>query len=103
MQIQIPDLSQWLEGFPGYYTNLIFRGNRSPNDATHALVNGYIRLVEGSVRLYESGRQNIALGWNTHDRMMWRAFMDAATAFEASITNMYRTWQDGNGRAVRLM
>jgi len=29
VEIQIPDLSKWLEGFPSYYTNLIFRGNRS--------------------------------------------------------------------------
>ncbi len=90
VEIDIPDLSQWAGGFSAYYMRLIFTGNRPKNDTAHALLNGYIRLVEGSVRLYESARSATILGWNTHDSLMLGAFNDAATAFEASVTNMYR-------------
>ena len=90
VEIQIPDLSQWQDGFPNYYLGLIFKGNRPKDDAAHALLNGYIRLVEGAVRFYEAARKAIILGWNTHDKLMLGAFNDATNSFEACVTNMYR-------------
>lgn len=90
VQIDIPDLSNWTAGFTRYYSGLIFIGNRPENATVHALINGYIRLVESAVRLYEQARRSIHLGWNTHDKIMLGAFNDASTAFEAAITNMYR-------------
>jgi hypothetical protein len=72
VEILIPDLSARTSGFPAYWTNLIFAGNRPANPSAHALVNGYVRLTESAIRSYESGRLLTRQGWLTHDRVLER-------------------------------
>jgi hypothetical protein len=83
-------MSHLLSGFPNYYTHLFFRRNRPSNDQAHSLINGYVRLVEGAIRFYEVGRNHIEHGWSTHETPGLADFNYASSAFEASITNMYR-------------
>jgi hypothetical protein len=89
VDIQIPDLSACVKGFPDYWAHLIFRGNHPKSSAAHALVNGYIRVTEAAVRFYERGRLLTLQGWNTHTRFELGAFNDAATSFEACVTELY--------------
>lgn len=69
---------------------LIFGGNRPTDNTAHGLINVYIRLSESSARFYEAGRQKTVHVWNTHDHIALSDYNDAATSFEACITNMYR-------------
>ena len=90
VEIEIPDLSRWVEGFPEYWMQLIFGGNRPPDPTGHSLLTGYIRLTEAAVRFYERGRLLTQHAWTTHTQIELGALNDASTSFEASFTNLYR-------------
>jgi hypothetical protein len=90
VEIPIPDLSTKTGGFPTYWRDLIFTGNRPADSTAHALLNSYIRLTESAIRFYETGRALTLRGWGTHHRIEIGAFNDAASSFEVCITNLYR-------------
>jgi hypothetical protein len=90
VSIEIPDITDFPNGFPGYWLNNIFKGSISLSYSTNALVTTYIRLVEAALTEYRLGQVRLREFWNTHDSLNLGAIHKSIAHFEACLTDMHR-------------
>jgi hypothetical protein len=93
IQLEIPELTEFSNGFPSHWVNIIFTRNRPDTYQIHAIVTTYVRLVEAAMAEYRQGRLLVHAFWNHHGSLQMSAHNMAAAYFEACLTNMHRAVQ----------
>ncbi len=90
VEIAIPELTLYPNGFPQHWLNILFLGKRPESFKIHAIVTTYVRLVEGAYVHYRLARQCVHNLWNTHDSIAIGSHNLSATYFEDCINSMHR-------------
>jgi len=91
VDIQIPPLTKYTQGFPAYWLKSMFISRLSEDHAaTNALASTYIRLVEAAMREYRAAAEAQKEFWNTHHYVNLSAMNRSIAHFEHLITNMHR-------------
>jgi hypothetical protein len=90
VEIAIPELTLYPNGFPRHWLNIIFLGNRPDSYKLHAITTTYVRLVEGAYVHYRLARQCVHSLWNTHNSLAIGSHNLSATYFEDCINSMHR-------------
>lgn len=90
VEIALPELTLYPNGFPSHWLNIIFLGNRPDEYKIHAIVTTYVRLVEGAYVHYKLARQHVRAVWNTHTSLAIGSHNLSATYFEDCINSMHR-------------
>ena len=92
VNLDIPELEKYTNGFGGYWLGLMFMNNAPTEYVPRALTTSYVRLVEGALRSYSSGRQHVDYFWNRRDpaslplEVMQQAILD----YETCLTCLHR-------------
>ena len=66
VKIEIPELKEYLRGFPQYWLNVTLLGNRPESHQVNAITTTYVRLVEGALTEYRQARSLVFSFWNEH-------------------------------------
>src|SRR5450759_138662 len=66
VEIAIPELTLYPDGFSFHWLNIVFLGNRPDDNKIHAISTTYVRLVEGAYVHYKNARQCVQAYWNNH-------------------------------------
>jgi hypothetical protein len=90
VELQLPELSEFPEGFPEYWLNLLFSGDRPKEYHIYAIVTTYIRLVEAAFREYRTARSLVHDFWNGHEALHFGSALSASAHFEHCLTDMHR-------------
>jgi hypothetical protein len=90
VEIAIPELTLYPDGFPSRWLGIIFFGNRRDEYKIHAIITTYIRLVEGAYVHYKNARQRAQAFWNNHASVDMFSHNLSATYFEDCINSMHR-------------
>jgi hypothetical protein len=90
VKIEIPELKEYLRGFPEYWLNVTFMGNRPENNQVNAITTTYVRLVEGALTEYRQARLLVFSFWNEHRSLALGPATLSATYFEACLSDMHR-------------
>ena len=95
-KLNLPELSEYPDGFPDYWLNIQLRNNPSTvSYKGRAVITTYVRLVEAAMTEYSEGQSlELHKAWN-EDGMGLRDNIRACAYFEACLSNMHR--------AVRFM
>jgi hypothetical protein len=89
-ELNLPELSEYPDGFPDYWLNILFRNNQSTvSYKGRAAITTYVRLVEAAMTEYREARSLIHKAWNG-DGMGLRDNIRACAYFEACLLNMHR-------------
>jgi hypothetical protein len=90
VEIAIPELTLYPDGFPSRWLGIIVLGNRRDEYKIHAIITTYIRLVEGAYVHYKNARQRAQAFWNNHASVDMFSHNLSATYFEDCINSMHR-------------
>jgi hypothetical protein len=90
VEVNIPELTKYTNGFPSHWMNITFLGNRPDAYKIHAIVTTYVRLVEGALVHYSQARLHVLRLWNTHTAIAIGSHNLSATYFEDCINSMHR-------------
>jgi hypothetical protein len=90
VEIAIPELTLYPDGFPFHWLNIVFLGNRHDDKKIHAISTTYVRLVEGAYVHYKNARQCVQAYWNNHTSVAFVSHNLSATYFEDCINSMHR-------------
>ena len=90
VSIEIPEISEFPEGFPAFWVTSLFVQSLSEDFKVNALVSSYIRLVESALREYRYSSNELKSFWEPSMSLNLRAMHKAITHFETCITNMHR-------------
>ena len=90
MSIELPEISDYPNGFPNFWINLIFIGSISTNTKVNALAYSYIRLVEAALIEYRLGSSKLNEFYNTHGSFNLGAMHRSIAHFESCLSNMHR-------------
>ncbi|MGM4960882.1 hypothetical protein ACT4MK_36820 [Bradyrhizobium barranii] len=90
VRVDIPEITNYPDGFPSHWMNIIFLGNRPDAYKVHAIVTTYVRLVEGALVHYRQARGQVLKLWNTHTAIAIGSHNLASTYFEDCINSMHR-------------
>jgi hypothetical protein len=90
VEIAIPELTQYPNGFPSHWMNIIFLGNRPDDYKSHAIITTYVRLVEGAYVHYRNARQLVQAVWNNHGAIAIGSHNLSSIYFEDCINSMHR-------------
>lgn len=88
--IDIPDITDFQNGFPGYWVKTIFIRSISRSYRVNALSTTYIRLTEAALTEYRLAQAPLKEFWNTHDSVNLSAMHRSVAHFEACLTDMHR-------------
>ena len=69
VEIAIPELIQYSNGFPSHWLSIIFLGNRPDEYKIYAIITTYVRVVEAAYVHYKNARQLVNAVWNNHDSL----------------------------------
>ena len=86
----VPDISEYQNGFPGYWLQILFISSVSENFQINALTTTYVRLVEAALVEYRLGQARLKEYWNTHTSINLSSMHRAASHFESCISDMHR-------------
>ncbi|HET7085938.1 MAG TPA: hypothetical protein VFI23_14270 [Rhizomicrobium sp.] len=92
VNVEIPELEKYQNGFPRYWLGLVFQNNAPKHYLPRALTTSYIRLVEGALRSYSSGREHVMYFWKGRDPAeLPLSRLHAATVdYETCLTCLHR-------------
>jgi len=90
VEISIPELTQYPNGFPSHWLNIIFLGNRPDEYKIHAIITTYVRLVEGAYAHYKNARRLVQAVWSNHNSVAIGSHNLSAIYFEDCINSMHR-------------
>ena len=90
VNVDIPEITQFANGFPRHWMNVFLLGNRPDEYRAHAVVTTYVRVVEGAFIHYALARENVNRFWNTHTSIAIGNHNLSSTYFEDCITLMHR-------------
>jgi hypothetical protein len=90
VEIAIPELSLYPNGFPDYWLNMLFRGSMPNIYKVKVLVTTYVRLVEGAYTHYRVARSHVEAFWNAHSSLALGSAIISTTYFEDCINSMHR-------------
>jgi len=90
VSIDIPEIENYPEGFPGFWIRTIFIGQASSDYQVNALTTLYVRLVEAAFVEYRLGLSALKEYWNTHTSIAMGAMHRSCSYYESCITNMHR-------------
>jgi hypothetical protein len=92
IQLELPELPDFPNGFPRHWLNVIFTGNRPDTYQIHAITTTYVRLVEAAFAEYRQGRSYIYATWVHRDpaTIPIGTHNLACASFESCLTNMHR-------------
>jgi hypothetical protein len=93
VQVDIPEITKYANGFPSHWMNIILLGNRPDAYKIHAIVTTYVRLVEGAFVHYRLARKQVHTFWNTHTAIAIGSHNLSVTYFEDCINSMHRATQ----------
>ena len=101
VEIEIPEIKKFPNGFLGYWTKFVFIGSISSNPRVNALATTYVRLVEAALIEYRLAEAPLKEFWEESSSIKISAMHKSVAHFEACITNMYRaircfTWLRNN-------
>lgn len=101
IEIEIPEIKKFPNGFLGYWTKFVFIGSISSNPRVNALATTYVRLVEAALIEYRLAEAPLKEFWEESSSIKISAMHKSVAHFEACITNMYRaircfTWLRNN-------
>jgi hypothetical protein len=92
VQLELPELTEFPNGFPAHWLNIIFTKNRPDTYQIHAITTTYVRLVEAAMEDYRQARLRVHAVWIHRDpsSIPIGANNMASAYFEACLTNMHR-------------
>jgi hypothetical protein len=90
VKIDLPEISEYAQGFPQFWATTFFAGTVSDNYAVNALAASFVRLVEAALTEYRLAHVRLNEFWNTHTSFNLRAIHQAISHFESCVTNMHR-------------
>ncbi len=94
IQLELPELTEFPNGFPRHWLNIIFTGNRPDTYQIHAITTTYVRLVEAAFAEYRQGRLLFHAVWNgDRSTIPIGPHNLACASFESCLTNMHRAVQ----------
>lgn len=101
IEIEIPEIKKFPNGFLGYWTKLVFIGSISSNPRVNALATTYVRLVEAALIEYRLAEAPLKEFWEESSSIKISAMHKSVAHFEACITDMHRaircfTWLRNN-------
>ena len=101
IEIEIPEIKKFPNGFLGYWTKFVFIGSISSNPRVNALATTYVRLVEAALIEYRLAEAPLKEFWEESSSIKISAMHKSVAHFEACITNMHRaircfTWLRNN-------
>jgi hypothetical protein len=96
IELELPELPEFPDGFPDYWLNILFTNNRQTSYQVRAMTTTYVRLVEAAMTEYRQARSLVHAVWSNGGTKGWLGIHNRACAyFESCLTNMHR--------AVRFM
>lgn len=90
IEIEIPEIKKFPNGFLGYWTKFVFIGSISSNPRVNALATTYVRLVEAALIEYRLAEAPLKEFWEESSSIKISAMHKSVAHFEACITNMHR-------------
>jgi len=93
VRLDLPELTEFPNGFPRHWLNVIFTGNRPDTFQIQAITTTYVRLVEAAFADYRQGRLLIHAVWNRDFGPLTIPIGPhnlACASFESCLTNMHR-------------
>jgi hypothetical protein len=90
VRVDIPEITNYPDGFPSHWMNIILLGNRPDAYKVHAIVTTYVRLVEGALVHYWRARNQVLKFWNMHTAIAIGSHNLSSTYFEDCINSMHR-------------
>jgi len=90
MDIQIPEIGAFPQGFPNHWLNIYFMGRKPGSFQAHAITTTYVRCVESALSSYALARAGTLEFWDVGLGFKFGAINGATTHFETCITNMHR-------------
>jgi len=90
VEMKIPALTRFSNGFPTFWLSQLFSGHHSTNFQERAVIATYMRLVEGWCVYYEYGRRHAEGIWREGIGIPMGGINLTATYFESCITSMHR-------------
>jgi len=90
VSIEVPDISEYQQGFPKYWLKFLFIGTVSQNYQVNALVGTYVRLVEAALVEYRLGASMLRQFWGTHTSLNLGAMHRSMLHFESCLSDMNR-------------
>jgi hypothetical protein len=92
IKLDLPELTEFQNGFPGYWMSVIFMGNRPDTYHTHAITATYVRSVEAAFFEYRQGRSLVYKTWvDRHPSTIPIGTQNlACSSFEQCLTSMHR-------------
>jgi hypothetical protein len=67
VQLELPELTEFPNGFPAHWMNIIFTKNRPDTYQIHAITTTYVRLVEAAMEDYRQARLRVHAVWIHRD------------------------------------
>jgi hypothetical protein len=93
VQIEIPRIEQFPDGFPNFWAKLLFVASIPAPFQVRCLATTYIRLTESALIEYRLGSGSINEFWNDTTSFGLSAMHRACSQFETCVTNAHRAIQ----------
>ena len=90
VEIELPAITGYSQGFPQYWLKTMFIQSPSNRYQINALSSTYVRLVDAALFEYQSGADKLREFWGTHTSMNLGAMHRSISHFETCISNMSR-------------
>jgi len=90
VEFDVQDISEYPNGFPGYWLKILFINPISDNYHISSLTTTFIRLVEAAIVEYRLGAQKLKEYWNTHSSINLGAMNRSVSHFESCLSDMHR-------------
>ncbi len=90
VEFDVQDISEYPNGFPGYWLQILFINAISKNYQISSLTTTFIRLVEAAIVEYRLGAQKLKEYWNTHSSINLGAMNRSVSHFESCLSDMHR-------------
>ena len=90
VEFDVQDISEYPNGFPGYWLQILFINPISDNYHISSLTTTFIRIVEAAIVEYRLGAQKLKEYWNTHSSINLGAMNRSVSHFESCLSDMHR-------------
>jgi hypothetical protein len=88
--VEVPEINEYTNGFPQFWSKMIFFGSNTISSQINALLTTYVRLVEAALVEYSLGHSKLKEYFDTHTSFNLSAIHRAISHFESCLSNMHR-------------
>lgn len=90
VEFNVPDVDGFPNGFPSYWSHVLFIGVLTDIFQINALATTYVRLVEAALVEHKLGKAHLLEYWSTRSSINLSAMNRSVSHFESCLSDMHR-------------